>query len=85
MYLFYVYECFACVYVCVSLCAPDTLSDQKKVLDSLELELQMVLSTMWVLGTELRSSTRAVSALNYLSNLIENFVFNTISLKISEI
>lgn len=34
-------------------------------LGTLELELSVVLSTVWVLGTETRFSTRAVGALNY--------------------
>jgi hypothetical protein len=38
---------------------------QKMVLDFLELELQVVVShPEWVLGTELRSSARAVCILN---------------------
>lgn len=40
-----------CMYMSV-----DALRDQKKVLDSLELELQTVLSCLsWVLGTKLGS------------------------------
>lgn len=39
--------------------------DQKRVLDSSKLELQVLVSTMWVLGLETRSSGRAVSALNH--------------------
>ena len=53
------------MFVCVPLCVPDVHRDQKRALDSLELELQMVVTTMWVLGTEPRSSTRAVSALTH--------------------
>lgn len=39
--------------------------DQKRVLDSSKLELQVLVSTMWVLGLETRSSGRAVSSLNH--------------------
>lgn len=53
----------SCVYVCV--CVPHVCRNpsrpEKKVLGSLELELQWVVSCLlWVLGTDLRSSARTV-------------------------
>lgn len=39
----YVYECFACVYVCVT-CLPNTKECQKRALDDLDLELQVIVS-----------------------------------------
>lgn len=56
---------YDCVYVC--LCYPHvgTLRGQKRVCDALELELQAVVSyPVWVLGTKLESSGRALRALN---------------------
>lgn len=44
IFLFYVYGCFACIYVCVALCVCSAWGIQKWVSDPLELELQMVLS-----------------------------------------
>lgn len=38
---------------------------QKRALDSCKLELQVVVSTMWMLGHETGSPGRAVSALNH--------------------
>ena len=47
-----------------SMSMPGAQGGQKRVLDPLELELQMVGATMWVLGIEPRQSARA-SALNH--------------------
>lgn len=46
------------------ICVPGAHGGQKRVLDSLELELQMVVSCHRVLGTEPRSPGRAMSTLN---------------------
>lgn len=45
MFYFYVYMCFAYMYVymCIT-CVPDACGNQKKITDSLELELQVVMS-----------------------------------------
>lgn len=40
------------------------LGRQRRMMDSLELELQMVVNTLWVLGTELGSSPTATSVLD---------------------
>lgn len=47
----------SCVYVCVG-----AHGSQKR---TLELELQGVICLIWVLGTEFRSSERALCALNH--------------------
>ena len=49
------------MYVC-ALCMYSALGSQKRVLDPLGLELQMVVSTLWELGIEPGTSERAVSA-----------------------
>jgi hypothetical protein len=50
--------CALCVCVCVCVC---TIGIQKRVLDSLEVELQEVMSCrVWVLETELRFSARSI-------------------------
>lgn len=46
------------VYLC-SGSVPYTSGGQKRVLDLVELELNTIVSHMWVLGTEPRSSARA--------------------------
>lgn len=52
-----------CVCVCSCVCA-HLCGDQKMALYVLELELQVVMSCLtWVLGTDLRSTVRAASAL----------------------
>lgn len=43
---------------------PAAHGDQKRVLNPLELELQMVLATMWVLAIEPGSSRRVVTAIS---------------------
>jgi hypothetical protein len=43
-----------CVCVCVCVCKCRAQGGQKRVLDSLELNLQVVKLPGWVLGTELR-------------------------------
>lgn len=57
------------MYVSMSACA-STCGGQKRVWDSLKLELEVdVIPLTWVLGTELGSSRKATAALNcYLSN-----------------
>ena len=70
----YVFLC-VCVCVCVCMCAcvhvyigADTHRALKRAPDSLELELQVVVShLMWVLGMESRSSARATHALKHLA------------------
>lgn len=61
--LFYMCECLS---ACMSgtMCISGVHGGQKKLLDSLELELQLE-STIWMLRTEPRSSLRAASALNH--------------------
>ena len=59
---------FKKICVCVCVCVCGVHGGQKRVSDPLELELQVVVSRlMWVLVTELRSSTRAARALNTLA------------------
>lgn len=59
----HVYMC-VCVIVCY-MCV-DAKGGPKKVLDPLELDLQVVMSHLkWVLGTKLRSFERDASTLNY--------------------
>ena len=54
-----------CAFVNVCHMSADTCRGQKRASEPLELELQMVVSfLMWVLGTELKSSGQAGSALN---------------------
>lgn len=56
--LFYVYVYIPAVCMC-PMCVPGAHGGQKSVLDSLELELQMVVShVMWVLRSERRPSGR---------------------------
>ena len=49
---------YVCMYVCMSSCVyADPLDEQKRALESLELQLNVVVSCLeWVLGTKLRSS-----------------------------
>lgn len=62
LFLLYVHECFACEYVYAShVCL---LSVEAKVLDLLELDLEMVVSPVWTLGIEARSSGRTTADLN---------------------
>lgn len=62
LFLLYVHKCFACGYVYVPhVCL---LSVEAKVLDLLELDLEMVVSPVWTLGIEARSSERASTDLN---------------------
>lgn len=44
--------------------SPGAQTGQKRSSEHLELELQIVISHSWVLGTESRSSPRATSLLN---------------------
>jgi hypothetical protein len=68
---------FMCVYVCLRerggerereclciMCTWESL-EVRKVIGSVELELQVVRSTMWVLGIKPRSLARAVGAINH--------------------
>ena len=55
-------ECFVCMNVCLSQVCLMPLK-ARRALDPLELELKMVVSHCVGLGTELRSSARAASAL----------------------
>jgi hypothetical protein len=51
------------VFVCACVCEVGTHGDQKRALDVLKLELQVLMSHLiQVLGTELRSSGRAANA-----------------------
>jgi hypothetical protein len=57
-----------CVCMCVCVCGRcvGTCGDQKRVLDLLELELQVVMNhPIWVLGTKLGSPGRAARALKH--------------------
>lgn len=64
-FLLYVYRVF-CLHICVStMCMSGAGSSQKWVWDSLDLELQTVWATMWVLASEPRSPERAASALSW--------------------
>jgi hypothetical protein len=66
-----VYFIFNYVYSFVSVCGDPYVNagasgGQRRMSDSLELELQAVVRyLMWVMGTELRSSGRVVNALNH--------------------
>lgn len=62
LFLLYVHECFACEYVY----APHVclLSVEAKVLELLELDLEMVVSPVRTLGIEARSSGRTTADLN---------------------
>lgn len=56
-------RCLILLFVCVCACMVDDHGGQKRALDTVELTMQVVVSqTMWMLGTALRSSTRAVCA-----------------------
>jgi len=51
-------------HLCIT-CGPDDQRGQKRTADPLGLELQMVVSSLWVLGFDLQSCGRAVRALNH--------------------
>ena len=53
-----------CLHVCLCTMCVHVHRGQKRAVSLLELELQMVLSRMWVLGIESRSSERATNALS---------------------
>lgn len=61
--LFYIYMCFVCLQACMLQVCLVTLGGKKRVVDPLELGLEIVVSVMWVLGADLGSSMRAASAL----------------------
>lgn len=50
------------IYMHVCMCMPGDISGQKRASDLLELDLQTIMSTMWVLGTEPVSSAGTASA-----------------------
>jgi hypothetical protein len=58
---------YVCMYVCMFVCTlcHGAYRSQERVSGSLEMELWTVVSPTWVLGTEPRSSSRAISALNH--------------------
>ena len=59
----YGFECFAFMYVWAT-CMPSAYGKQKKrTWTPLELEVQMLVATMWVLGTEPASSAKEASTL----------------------
>lgn len=64
IYIFYVYRYFSCIYICVPHNVLMPTQGRPRVFGPLELELGMLVSCMWVLGLELRSSGREASALN---------------------
>lgn len=55
--LFCMYECFACIMCLCTIWMPGTHRGQKRSLDTLELELQIVVA-LWLLGLEPCSSRR---------------------------
>lgn len=61
-----IYLCVVmCLCICVLMCA-GAPGDQKRVMNLLELERQVIVShKMWVLGTELVSLGRVASSLNH--------------------
>ena len=57
-----------CVCVCVCACEHSTYGGQKRVLNSLELELQVEATCrMWILGTELGPFASSTSALGLVT------------------
>lgn len=58
------YTC-ALLWVLVHICVLGAHKIQKSVLDSLELNLQMIINHHMASGIEFRSSVRAANALNY--------------------
>ena len=68
----YVYECFACMYVCMCvLCV--MVPSQERVSESMEVELWTVLNPIWVLGTEPGSSSSALNHWAITSALPDTF------------
>lgn len=63
IFILEVYEYFVCVYVWVP-CICSAQQGQKKASDTLGLEFQMVVTTLGVLGSEVRSSGKAMSVLS---------------------
>lgn len=59
-----------CIYVCTFACVYAHTGTQKRMLDTLELEIQEAISVKQMLGTELWSSTRAVHTEQKSFNLI---------------
>lgn len=54
------------LYVCLcTICMPSAHKGQKRLSNPLELEYQIAVTPMWVLGMETRSSRRAAGILNY--------------------
>lgn len=63
---FYLGICLCVCVGCVYICECSAHGEQKRTFDPVELELQVVVShPMWVLGTRLGSSSRAVCALKH--------------------
>ena len=58
--IFYVYVCFACMYICAW-----CLWSPEEDVESLELVIQTVVNHLWVLGMEPKSSVRATNAINH--------------------
>lgn len=54
-----------CLYICLGTTCAQCLRDQKRSLDPLGLELQMVMSTMWVLEIKSESCRRTANALSH--------------------
>lgn len=73
------FECVACTYV-YYLCMPGTEEDQKRVSKPLDLELQTVVSSHVVLGTEPASSGRtlflSLRSLFYMTLIIYKQIIN---------
>lgn len=63
LFLFYEYKYF-CLHVCIVPYVCSALRGHRRAQYPLELELQRLLVTLWVLGTEPRSSARTTSV-NY--------------------
>lgn len=63
--IFYAYECFACIYVCTLHMCLVPAEARKGVLDSLELELQLVVTHQVDVGIQPGSSARITNVINY--------------------
>lgn len=59
----FIYECFVCRCICTT-CIHGAWEGQKRVSDLLRLELQIVVSLMWVLGIKPGPLRKAVNVLN---------------------
>lgn len=73
---------FRCTYV-PELSVPGACRNQKRASDLLELELQVVMSRLiWVLGTKLQSSGKAVTPLT-AESFLQPLVSYIVSIKVS--